>query len=286
MGHFHPLVPAARALRTAGHDVWFATAPSFHPRVEASGFSVFAAGFDRERDSSDDRYRRLQAELESLPPDGPARTLFRIHRLFGGLYAERMIRTCWRSWLGGGLICSCVRSPSSGHASPRRWSASRTRRCGATRCCLPTPLATWSQRTWRVCVRFTSCPRTLTTRCCSAFCTSPSSRRASAIRIRRLRRPLIFCGPVPFSSSGDEAVPEWIEDLSGRPVVYATLGTVFDSRTPGLFEAIIDGLRDEPVELILTVGRDRDPTGLVTSRATSTSSATSHRACSCRTAIL
>jgi UDP:flavonoid glycosyltransferase YjiC (YdhE family) len=32
---------------------------------------------------------------------------------------------------------------------------------------------------------------------------------------------------------------------------------VFNSRTPGLFEAIIDALRDEPVELILTVGRDR-----------------------------
>jgi MGT family glycosyltransferase len=66
--------------------------------------------------------------------------------------------------------------------------------------------------------------------------------------------------PVPFSSSGDEPLPDWIESLSDRPLVYATLGTVFNSRTPGLFEAIIDGLRDEPIELILTIGRDRDPT--------------------------
>jgi MGT family glycosyltransferase len=37
------------------------------------------------------------------------------------------------------------------------------------------------------------------------------------------------------------------------------LGTVFNSRTPGLFEAILDGLCDEPVNLVLTIGRDRDP---------------------------
>src|SRR6476659_6439365 len=91
LGHFHPLVPAARALEAAGHDVCFATAPSFHPVVAASGFSSFSAGFDRERDGPADGYARLQAELEALPPEGPARTLFRIHRLFAGLYAERMI---------------------------------------------------------------------------------------------------------------------------------------------------------------------------------------------------
>jgi len=39
LGHFHPMVPSAQALRDAGHDVRFATAPSFHPRVEASGWN-------------------------------------------------------------------------------------------------------------------------------------------------------------------------------------------------------------------------------------------------------
>jgi MGT family glycosyltransferase len=67
---------------------------------------------------------------------------------------------------------------------------------------------------------------------------------------------------VLFSESGDEALPGWVASLSGRPVVYATLGTVFNSRTPGLFEAIVDGLRGEPIELILTIGRDRDPAEL------------------------
>lgn len=65
--------------------------------------------------------------------------------------------------------------------------------------------------------------------------------------------------PVPFSQSGDEQLPDWIEDLPSRPTVYATLGTVFNSRTPGLFPAILSALRDAPVNLIVSVGRDQDP---------------------------
>ena len=65
--------------------------------------------------------------------------------------------------------------------------------------------------------------------------------------------------PVPFSQSGSEGLPRWVADLPDRPTVYATLGTVFNIRTPGLFEAILEGMCDEPVNLVLTIGRDRDP---------------------------
>ena len=95
-GHFHPLVPVARALESAGHDVLVATAPSARASVEGSGLRAVSAGFDRQRDASDERYACLQAELEALPPDGPTRTLFRIRELFAGLYAERMVPTCSR----------------------------------------------------------------------------------------------------------------------------------------------------------------------------------------------
>ena len=46
--------------------------------------------------------------------------------------------------------------------------------------------------------------------------------------------------------------------LSERPTVHASLGTIFH-RTPGVFPAILEGLRDEPINLILAVGRDQDP---------------------------
>src|SRR6478609_11096079 len=90
-GHFHPLVPPARALESAGHEVCVATAPSARSSVEGSGLRAVSAGFDRQRDGSNERYAGLQAELEALPLDGPARTLFRIRELFAGLYAERMV---------------------------------------------------------------------------------------------------------------------------------------------------------------------------------------------------
>src|SRR5262249_26818935 len=38
--------------------------------------------------------------------------------------------------------------------------------------------------------------------------------------------------PVVFSSSGAEVLPPWAGELGG-PVIYATLGTVFNTRTPG-----------------------------------------------------
>jgi MGT family glycosyltransferase len=53
-------------------------------------------------------------------------------------------------------------------------------------------------------------------------------------------------------------LPEWVERLPARPVVYATLGTAYN-RTPGIFPAILTALRDEPLTLIVTVGGDRDP---------------------------
>ena len=45
------------------------------------------------------------------------------------------------------------------------------------------------------------------------------------------------------------------------PTVYVTLGTVFnDART--LFGVILEGLRDEPVNVIVTVGKASDPAAL------------------------
>jgi MGT family glycosyltransferase len=67
-----------------------------------------------------------------------------------------------------------------------------------------------------------------------------------------------FFRPVPFDRSGDETLPSWVAELPDRPTVYATLGTIFNFRTD-LFGAILHGLQNEPINLILTVGRNQDP---------------------------
>src|SRR5439155_120435 len=52
--------------------------------------------------------------------------------------------------------------------------------------------------------------------------------------------------------------PEWVGRLPDRPTVLASLGTVFNT-TPGVLEAIIDGLGREPMNLVVAIGPDQDP---------------------------
>jgi MGT family glycosyltransferase len=66
---------------------------------------------------------------------------------------------------------------------------------------------------------------------------------------------------VPFDSVAGEALPAWVADLAPRPTVYVTLGTV-DNDAPGVIEAAVAGVRDEPVNLVVTVGPNRDPAEL------------------------
>jgi MGT family glycosyltransferase len=63
---------------------------------------------------------------------------------------------------------------------------------------------------------------------------------------------------VVFDRSGDEQRPFWLEHFSPRPTVYATAGTAVN-KTLGLLETFVAALRDEPLNMILTIGRDRDP---------------------------
>jgi UDP:flavonoid glycosyltransferase YjiC (YdhE family) len=65
--------------------------------------------------------------------------------------------------------------------------------------------------------------------------------------------------PVPFDAVAGETRPPWLDDLvPHQPTVYVTLGTL-DNDAPGVIEAAVEGLRDEPLNLVVTVGPSRDP---------------------------
>jgi UDP:flavonoid glycosyltransferase YjiC (YdhE family) len=64
--------------------------------------------------------------------------------------------------------------------------------------------------------------------------------------------------PEPFDRPGGEDLPAWVADLGAAPTVCATLGT-FMNRSADVFRAILDGLRDEGLNVVMTVGRDQDP---------------------------
>ncbi len=56
-----------------------------------------------------------------------------------------------------------------------------------------------------------------------------------------------------------QALPAWVTEMTGAPLVYVSLGTVFNTKGRGVFQAVLDGLGDERVNVIVTVGHGNDP---------------------------
>jgi len=79
--------------------------------------------------------------------------------------------------------------------------------------------------------------------------------QATAVDVRHPLRPIIF------SDTDGEDLPPWFSRLAPRPLVYVTFGTVFN-RDLRLFEAVLDGLRGESLNIVVTVGRNNDPAAL------------------------
>jgi UDP:flavonoid glycosyltransferase YjiC (YdhE family) len=66
-----------------------------------------------------------------------------------------------------------------------------------------------------------------------------------------------FVRPMLYDATGDEVLPRWVAELGDRPVVYATLGNI--NNRDSTFRLLLAALADEPIDLIVTVGRSVDP---------------------------
>ena len=123
-GHFHPLIPIARAVVRAGHEVAFGCAASFIPEVEAAGFQGFAVGHDQQgRHYSEDH-----PEWLAVPPD--QRSMWMIRNLWADEWARVMVTdllSLSQTWMpdvvvregaeyGGCIAAEILRIP---HASVR-----------------------------------------------------------------------------------------------------------------------------------------------------------------------
>ena len=59
-------------------------------------------------------------------------------------------------------------------------------------------------------------------------------------------------------AAGDDDV-SWLARRAARPLVYFTLGTIFNLESGDLFERALAGLRVLPMDVVVTVGRELDP---------------------------
>ncbi len=253
-GHFQPLVPIARAAVAAGHDVAFACAASFVPTVERAGFRAFPAGFDLRGRLSPECFPGLAAvpgdRVWSWAPP----------RIFVGVYAVAMtpdLLTIAREWhpdlivrdsseYGGCVVAEVLGLP---HATVRTGSTSSRY---SIRQLFSEPLARLRELNGLPPDPDVAMPfRYLHLAAEPPGFGLPDEVPAPTAHLLR---------PVNFES-GDEQLPPWVADLPDRPTVYATLGTEFSRRPAGraVFPMMLEALREEPVNLILTVGRDNDP---------------------------
>jgi MGT family glycosyltransferase len=241
-GHLHPLIPLARTLRERGHEVAFATAPRFRAMVEASGFPAFEAGRD-------------WLSWEVAPRPDPLSSLRRFVAL-GGDMAGDLVAVASRfrpdvlvreqAELGGWIAAALFGVPSVMH--------------GVNVCWTPEFLAAARPEIDDQRARYGLGPDSELAGFygdVSLDVVPPSFQRQGRAGLP----PAHPLRPGLFDRSGPEDLPEWMPDRDDRPLVYATLGTIFN-RTRSVFLAILEAIRDEPVELLMTVGRNVDPAEL------------------------
>jgi UDP:flavonoid glycosyltransferase YjiC (YdhE family) len=253
-GTFHPLVPLAHALTAAGHEVAFACSRPFCVTVEAAGFRAYPAGFDAAGRSLPD----FLPEIRGMAVDEQNDYVYQ--RWFAGITAEAMVPDLLalaRSWCPDVLVRDttefggCVAAEVLGlpHASVRSSSLASAY---ARRHVVREPL-----ERLRTAHGLASDPdMAMLFRYLHLAFEPPGFRppgEPAAPTAHLLR-------PVATDPDGDEAVPARVGQLRRQPTVYVTLGTVPEwNRVSGLFPTILAALRDEPLNVIATVGRNQDP---------------------------
>lgn len=251
VGHIIPMVPVAQALQAAGHEVRVACAESFMPRVERAGLTAVAAGFDW----SESEPERDFPEVADMTPH--QRELF-FTDMFVDTSANYMshdlLELCqtWRPDIivrdafeyGGCIAAELLGIP---HAAIDM------------ELYVPNHVVKESMEPPLAYLR-------------SAYGLPPHPALEMLARYLYLsyippsyqfpdyHLPPTACvlRPSFLDATGDEQLPAWIDRLADQPTVYASMGTSFNN-VPHIFRTIIDGLRHEPINLIITVGSTQDP---------------------------
>lgn len=239
-GHFLPLVPVARAAAAAGHMVAFGCGPSMRATVEGAGFAVFPLGAGG---------AAPPARLPLRPLD-PAREdeEFR-DRFVRGAAVRRVpqILALCDAWLPDLIVCD---------------EADFGSMVAAER--LGLPHATVLVMAAGSFVRAEVIGEALNDlRAAHALPPDPG--------LEMLYRHLALSPfppgfrdpafPLPATAHAFRATeaPAASRRPPGPPVVYLTLGTVFNLESGNLFSRMLAGLRKLPVRIVATVGEGVDP---------------------------
>jgi len=247
-GHLEPLIPLARAVEAARHVVAFAGRPWMVPQVDAAGFVAFAAGSDAgltpkrlplaHPDLNQDMRdvgsgfghriaRERAADILSLCTEWHPDLLVCEELDFGAMVvAERLglpyaivLVSATGAFVRPAFVGGPLDEVRAEHGLPRDPSLAML-----SRHLVLTPF--------------------------------PPSLRDPAFPLPTTAHHLRL---LTIDAARSEAAPPWLTRQGDVPTVYLTLGTVYNMESGDLFQRGLAGLRDLPIDLVVTVGRDLDP---------------------------
>ena len=241
-GHLEPLVPIARAAETVGHTVAFSGRPWMVPIVETLGFSAFAAGSDVGLTP-----KRLPLAAVDVERDmravGPG-----FGRRIARERAGDLLAICadWRPDLvvceeldfGAMIAAERLTLPhatvlviAAGSFVRREFVAEALDEVRAEHGLAADPALAMPGRHLVL----------------SPF---PPSFRDPAFPLPGTAHSLRLHARAPSRAPAD------------RPAVHLTFGTIYNVESGDLFQRVLAGLRELPIDVVVTVGRDIDPAEL------------------------
>lgn len=241
-GHFHPMLPLARALVEAEHEVLFITSHDFAPRVRTAGFDVREAGptFIEARD----QVKRL------FPNIGSWQRGFTMFAKFFAPAVTPSVIEISKHW-GANLIFHETTALSAPLAAAKLGIACVEQSFGLARPARIRDLgADLVVDLWK---EYGVDPETLRYRdlyidVCPPTLQSTDIEDLGSTALMR---------PIAMDATG-EKLTDSLNSLPNSKTVYVTLGTVFNENLD-LFSWILDAVRDLPVNVILTLGLEGDP---------------------------
>ena len=241
-GHFVPLIPVANAARSAGHEVAFGCGPSMLATVEAAGFSVHPLGSGIPEPPRRLPLRPLDAEREDrefregFAHRGAKQRLPLTRKLCNEWQPDLLV--CDETDFGSMLAAESLKLPYASVLVMAAGSFVRREVIGEALNELRLEQGLPSDPELEMLHRYLVL---------SPF---PFSFRDPAYPLPATAHS--FRPPTPRAAG--KTLPVWEAQLPGSPIVYFTLGTVFNMESGDLFSRVLSGLRKLPVNVVATVG--------------------------------
>ena len=248
-GHFQPMLPLARALARAGHEVRWAGAEQVCTALRGRGFDVVPAGIFEIVPSP---LRSPPPEIAALPPAERPDHLFAL--FFGPLREQPMLAdlmpiverwrphllVCEQGELAGPIAAASHHLPNVTHAFGRLLPAARVARARESMADLwrehglePRPYGGTYDHLY-----VDIYPPSLQT---------DDTAHLGAVQLVRPADPIA-------------------SDDAAEPLVYVTLGTVFNDDLP-LFATAVEAARELGIRVIVTLGPGKDPDQFLNAQA-------------------